>query len=513
VTESGSIALIWNQDDPDPFSEADASPPTSIALGAVSVQSADGGSSGDAAILLAKAPYQGGGTLTLPAQDTFDIDILEATLFNSANDPIIFGRTIPVQLAGIQNTTIDIFVQRTGQFARLPSQLGAVPASPIALAIENQYVFVADGSGKQGATEDAIYDMNVWAPIESPPALPCAPLSIAPLGGTLILILCAPNTATAVGCDGGSSVIACGFDLSSIVLTQTLSDEGFPTGCGYADVAGGSTVLAPNGDSFIVGGTRPAPAVATNCVLRVGQAETTADAGFIPGSLTMGTFLATRQGAAAAWSAPYGLMIAGGNQSTSDPPVEYLGTGATELDSGVLPKSTPLHGYSVGDLAQGVGAAIVGAGNALVVAGGTLPDKSLAGIQIFNLQCAPEDCESEAGSDEGSEAGIEAGADAGDASGDEGDADAGATVLVSLASAQGFTVGASSALFVGASSAANGGVTQAFLVSTSISGTRVTGVTRVPLQLSQLTGTTAVVSPLSSVVVVGGDKTIESFVP
>jgi hypothetical protein len=504
VTEKGSIALIWNLDDPDPFSEPDASSPTTITISAISVQSADGGSSDDAAIPLLESTYQAGGTLTLPSLDGFDIDVMEATLFNSASAPIIFGRTIPVQLAGIQNTTLSIFVQRTGQFARLPSSFSVFPESPLALAIENQYILVADGSGKSDASAAQLYDMNVWAPIEATTALPCAPLSIAPLGGTLIAILCVPDNGGATLTS--SDVIAYGFDLNHIVETQALPT--FPPGCGWGDVAGGATVLAPNGDSFIVGGTRPATILGpTNCVVRVGQAGTTADAGFIPGTQTAGTFSAMRQGAAATWSPTYGLVVAGGNQSSADVPVEYLGATA-DGDAGTLP-APQWPGYAVADLAQGSGAAVVGA-MTLVLAGGTLPDNSVAGVRVFNLMCS-EDCdpEPEAGAESKVDGGSEV--DGGDDAGEEGGADAGMGLSVPLGIARGFTVGASSALFVGATGPGAGGVTQAFLLS--IAGTSVTAVTGVPLQVTTRTATTSIVSPVTSVLVIGGDLTMESFFP
>jgi hypothetical protein len=392
-----------------------------------------------------------------------------------------------VELGGVQNTTLDIFVQRTDQFSRLPSSFTSAPTSPLALSFANQYVMVANGSGKD--TSAVVYDMGAWAPIEGTTTLPCAPLSIAPIGGTLILLICKATDACP-----GSGIVACAFDASGIVLTATQNTENLPSSCGLADVAGGSTVAAPNGESFIVGGTRPSGA--TKCVLKTGQFETAADGGFVSAPLTMGMFDAPRQGAAAVWSSMYGLMIAGGNESSKDAPVEYLGSGTAE-DGGLAP-SSPLPGYAIGDLAQGSGAAIHDADHALVLAGGTLPDKSIAGVRVFDLTCS-EDCDPKVGADAGEDAGIDAGAEAG------------ATGEVSLGSAQGFAVGASSALFVGPSGAGRGGVTEAFLVSTS--GTHVTKVTAVPLRVSSRKGTTAIWSPVGSVVVAGGATTMESFVP
>jgi hypothetical protein len=511
ATENGSVALIWNQGDPDPFTEADAAAPATIVLSAISVQSADGGSSDDAAIALAQSAYQAGGTLTIPAQDGFDVDILQAALFDSAQNEIIFGRTIPVQLGGIQNTTLDIFVQRTGQFARLPQALATTPLSPLAVTLENEYILIADGSGLSNATGDSVYDMNAWAFIQSPIPLPCAPLSIAPLGGSLVLVICAPMTGTVASCSG-DGVTACAFDASGIVTTTAATLGGASSVCGWADLAGGATVLGTNGDAFIVGGTRSSSP--SDCVLEVGQAGTLADGGFVPGLLTVGTFNAKRQGAAAAWSATRGLVIAGGNQSAKDPPVEYLGVGAG-ADGGTF-VSTALSGYVTGDLAQGSGGAIHDADDTLVLAGGTLPDKTVAGVRVFDLKGCSQDCDPEPESDAGTrEGGMDAGADAdedaGVDAGADADEEAGAMASVDLGGAQGFAMTASTALFVGPAGARPGGETRAFLVSTS--GTSVTGVKAVPLQVNSRKGTTAIRSPVASVVVIGGATTMESFVP
>jgi hypothetical protein len=485
VAESGTIDLIYGLDDP--FVEADAAAAASIEISAVTVEGADGGSSEDAAVTLAEAPYQGGGTLSLPGLDINDIDILQATVFDSADAAIISGRSIPVELGGIQNTTLEIFVQRTEQFSRLPSSFSSAPPSPLALSFADQYVLVANGSGKPDATSAVVYDMGAWAPIEGTTTLPCAPLSMTSIGGTLILLFCEATAACP-----GSGIVACVFDASGIVKTQTQSSANLPSNCGLADVSGGSMVAAPDGESFIVGGTRPSGA--TKCVLKIGQFETAADGGFTSAPLTMGTFDAPRQGAAAAWSSTHGLMIAGGNESSKDPPVEYLGLGTAE-DGGLAP-SSPLPGYAIGDLAQGSGAAVHDADHTLVLAGGTLPDKSIAGLRVFNLNCSG-DCAPDGGVDAGDEAG--------------GDAGAGAGAEVSLGSAQGFAVGPSSALFIGPSGVGKSGVTAAFLVSTS--GTRVTSVTAAPLRVSNRKGTTAIWSPVGSIVVAGGATTLESFVP
>jgi hypothetical protein len=483
VTESGTIALIYGPDDP--FTEKDAAAPTSIRITALD---ADGGDSEAAAVTLARSPYRPGATVSLPSRNADETDVLQATFLDSANAAVIFGQTIPVELEAIQNATLDLFVQRTGQFARLPSPFAAAPASPLASVLENHYVLIADGSGRAGATQAALYNMNGWGFVEGVSPLPCAPLSIAPLGGSAILILCAAGTANASGCEG-SGVVACGFDFTGAIATETLTP---PEICGgWSGVAGGATVVTPGGAAFIVGGTRNASSGMgpTRCVLRMAPSDLTPDAGFFGASLTMVSLGSARLGAAAAWSPRYGLVVAGGNPGSTDPSVEY--TGPDVADGAKLPAVVAVPGYS-GDVAQGSGAAVLGSGDTLVVAGGVLPDKSLSSVRVFDLR----------GCDGGCDAGV----------GPEAGADGGLGISVPLVTAQGFAVGPSSALFVGAGSAsAEGGVTQAFLASTSSPGEWI--VTHVPLRVSNRRDTTAIWSPVSSVLVVGGDTTIESFVP
>src|SRR5580692_2736504 len=123
-TQSGTLQLIYGDDDP--FTERDASAPSSISILAAS-EDPDGGGAFDgnwsAPTTLLRSDYPVT-TLNLPQLSTDDVDTFEARLFDSQDASIIFGQTIPVQLGGISGIAdLPIFVQRTGQFARLPSPL------------------------------------------------------------------------------------------------------------------------------------------------------------------------------------------------------------------------------------------------------------------------------------------------------------------------------------------------------------------------------------------------------
>jgi hypothetical protein len=106
--ESGTISVITGGDEPDPFTEppcvdggSDAfcgPAPTSIRISAVTLQSDEGGyvDAGPSTppTVLATAPYDGGAMVALPQISSDDVDILQATAYDSAGTAIIFGETL-----------------------------------------------------------------------------------------------------------------------------------------------------------------------------------------------------------------------------------------------------------------------------------------------------------------------------------------------------------------------------------------------------------------------------------
>ena len=202
------------------------------------------------------------------------------------------GASPPVQLGGLDGSTLSIFVQRTGELARFPAPLSDGREAPLIAPLQGRYIFVAGGD-----TTSQIYDLSVYSAVPTPPKLTRTPKSLA-VAGTLALVVD----------DQGATW----FDLSS----SATSDAAAPQGGSFAEVAGGASVRASDGTIYVVGATR-LTGDASARVLRV-------DPG---GTLSFVTLSAPRLGAAAGWMPGRGLVVAGGNASA--PGAEIVGPGAT----------------------------------------------------------------------------------------------------------------------------------------------------------------------------------------
>jgi hypothetical protein len=535
ANESGTLQLIYGADDP--FDASDGPAPTSILVAAQTDDPdggpiLDGGWSPSEPLVESAYPVS---TLNLPQESTDDVDTFQVTLYDSADAAIIFGNTLPVQLGGISGlTALDIFVQRTGEFARLPSPFLSVPLSPIASVFEGRFVLVADGSGSSGATVAQLYDLLLWGLVENPEGgmgaltLPCPPLSMAPITGTTFMFLIC-NTTDA----NTKDLVAYGIDISGTSPAATVTA---PKGDTWRDLAGGSTVVSPNGDVFIVGATRsphgPVRGPTTEVLRLPTASELVGDGGFADGgpvtvNYSFFNLNFAREGATAVWSAPlYGLVVIGGNSNAGDPGIEYFPSDLAEADGGSPVLSMPLMA-SAYDPTQGAGGTAIGQSQ-ILVAGGTLPDGSVAPVRLFDLAGGSlVDCESsEAGASDGGpteggrgDAGAEGdrrdAGDGGPTEGGEGDAGQSAPVGVPLLTAQGFTQPGAAPMFIGAE---KDDTTHAFLVP--LQGTMMcpSPPLEVPLRVPNRKGTTAILSPLPSVLVIGGDgadggNTMESYIP
>jgi hypothetical protein len=503
-TESGTIGLIEGPGGPqsadDPFTEpacpdggtqADAfcgPAPTTIKITDIVVSTEDGG--GDAAgpvNTLAQEPYgaDGGATLTLPSVSSDDILILQATAFDSMNKPVIFGQTIPVDVGGIDGITLNLFVQRMGQFARMPSPFTIPQMNPLATVFEGRYILVADGANA------VLYDLLLWGLSESADGgspgitLPCVPATMAPIPGTsFMFIVCTEDASTnpAGTCPDagapapGGDLIAWDFDVSGVSCTTPAE---LPSGTNqWRDIAFGSTVTAPNGDTFVVGATRSANSAInqpTTAVLRLSAAEVSdAEAGstnVTPSFINLNT---ARVGATAVWvGGQYGLAVVGGEQSDGTPAgIET----AVDSDGGTSPFAT-LTG-APNNLPENAGVVALSP-TQILIAGGTYKGAPSA-TRLIDFSAGTATMAS----------------------------DAGANTALPLTSAQGFLpAGATSPIFIGPDSDDND-FTHAFLVLPMSPFTS----TEVPFHVSNRTNTTAVLSPLPSVVVIGGDVTMESYI-
>jgi hypothetical protein len=238
------------------------------------------------------------------AQATVDLGDLSTDLVasfrvqarDSGGNVVAWGLTIPWAASDLASATLPIFVQRTGQLARMPGTLPDARTTPLLGVLEGGYVVLAGGDDPTLASQTAIYDLGAWALLASPPVLPRAPLSMAVVG----LQVLAVDGAGASWLDLGSS---------------TSTGATLPPGGQWADVAGGATVVADDGTAYVVGATR-ATGAPTSAVL---VASTN-------GQLSFASLASARLGAAAAWVQGKGLVVAGGSATAAG--VEVLAAGA-----------------------------------------------------------------------------------------------------------------------------------------------------------------------------------------
>ena len=234
--------------------------------------------------------------------------------------------------------------------------------------------------------------------------------------------------------------------------TNDLSGVTLPTGATWADVAGGQSYVAADGTVFVVGGTRQTGGP-TNVVLVISTSQTASFA-----------FLSTaRLGASAAWVNGKGLIVAGGNVSAGGDAgatgagVEYLTEGATT--------GTPVSGYAA-DPTQGGGMDAIDATDVVVVEGSQ--------AMRFNLNSCGSPCGPTPW----------------------------ATLPESLTFAQVFDIDGQNVFVVGEDAT---GASHAVRVSESAS-------TEIPFKIPR-NHARALRLPMGQVAVVGGNATMESFVP
>ncbi len=294
---------------------------------------------GDVSVTASAAP---GGELDFGEIPVDSLLQIEVTGVDAAGAVVVRGRSLSgIYAAGLGSDVIPVFAQRLGAWARPPGELAAARAGAAAASLAERYVVLTGGEASGGGDPAAVdaYDLLAWGG-SSAAALPRAARSIVGRGEALLLV------------DGAGATWV------DFAAGDTL-DASLPTGLGsFADVAGGRTVEAPDGRSFVVGATRAA-VDATAGVLVV-EAD---------GTLKGLELTAARAGAAAAWVEGIGLVVAGGSETA--PGVEVLAEGAAAFATRPFPP----------DPAQGAGAATTGLGEVVlaggVVAGAPAPTRRL----------------------------------------------------------------------------------------------------------------------------------------
>jgi hypothetical protein len=222
-------------------------------------------------------------------QQRTEVGSLSVSGLDETGARVVHGETLLVQWGALENTTLEVFVQRTGELARMPGAPGAFDPL-VAAMVAGRYLFAANG------TSTLVYDLLGLRPLDGP-VLPRPARSLASVG-TAVLVIDEAGATTLDLADGS---------------TYTLEA---PVGGTFAEIAGGARVAAPDGTQYIVGGTRSSGGPSA----RVLVIDTEGKASFA--GLTV-----PREGACATFVQGRGLVVVGGDATGAG--AEVLAPNAT----------------------------------------------------------------------------------------------------------------------------------------------------------------------------------------
>ncbi len=337
----------------DTFTEAPV--PTTLVVSATQLLG-DGGTQ-TSALATASLPTS---SIDLGAIDESATAALTISGLDADGGQVLAGSTLALPFSALPGSTIPIFVQRTGQFARMPGPLSDSRPMPTLGILQGQYLLHGVAGAIRRSRPQASFTILLQlAPLGSPPELPVTPMSVAFDGVVGWLI-------------GAASGVYWDFSVGAASAASTLT---LPTGGGsFAGVAGGATVVDDTGAQYIVGATRTTGA-ASPWVLKIDPNDTTNPL-FPNGNATWLQLSAARLGASAAWAVNQGLVVAGGSDTAVG--VEIVtSAGAESLQ------------YAP-DPSVGAGATALDATH-MLIAGGILAGAD-AGVRVVNLACLPSAC-------------------------------------------------------------------------------------------------------------------------
>lgn len=218
---------------------------------------------------------------------------------------LVAGRSTPI-LAGDRDA-VPVFVQRTGELARMPGPFPTAPSSPMVEVVFGRYLFLAT----PGSTATQVYDFETLAPLSVGPALPVAARSIVAQGANLYVV--------------GDRVMALNVATGDVFTVTAPGDA--------AEVAGAVAVHGDGGAAYLVGATREGD-VATDRGWYLGT----------DGKLSARSLSAPRKNAVAAFVTAKGLFVS----STDAPPELVSADSATPLGY-PAPTARPLAAAALDD--------------------------------------------------------------------------------------------------------------------------------------------------------------------
>jgi hypothetical protein len=281
--------------------------------------------------------------LSLGKRERTEVGALRVTALDGAGKTLLKGESLYLQFGALENASspLEVFLQRTGELARMPRGPGSFEAPLLGITVA-RYLVATSGTGL------FLYDLLLLKPITGLPAFTRPAKSMVTFGTASIIID-----------EQGASTI----DLS----TGDAQDLTAPAGGTFAEIAGGSTVVLPDGSAFVVGGTRSTGG-ASSRVLSITK----------EGAVAFATLATPREGACATWVEGRGLLVVGG--SATGPGAEVLAPGTAQGAGLAYPP----------DAVRGCGASTLDASHVLV-AGGVGSPVDVAGAappRVLDLACA-----------------------------------------------------------------------------------------------------------------------------
>lgn len=281
--------------------------------------------------------------LSLGSRERTEVRALRVTAVDGAGKALLKGESLYLQFGALENASspLEVFLQRAGELARMPRGPGSFDAPLLGVTVA-RYVVATSG------TSLLLYDLLLLKPITGLPAFTRPAKSMVTFG-----------TAALVIDEQGASTV----DLSTGASQELVA----PAGGTFAEIAGGNTVVLPDGSAFVVGGTR-ATGGPSSRVLSITK----------EGAVAFVTLATPREGACAAWVEGRGLLVVGGSA---------IGPGAEVIAPGTVQGAGLAYAP---DAVKGCGASTLDASHVLV-AGGVGSPVDVAGSappRVLDLACA-----------------------------------------------------------------------------------------------------------------------------
>ena len=254
------------------------------------------------------------------------------------------GRSLGLRIGELATDLLPIFTQRLDELSRPPGKLLRSHVDAVAAAVGERYLILAGGSviepdGQSGDPAGATFYDLLSLKAASGGAFSVTPRSL--------LISRDGNAALVLGDDSASWVDFADGRVEEVALPEGLAS--------FADVAGGQIVEGADA-SYVVGPTRSA--APSDRVLVVAADR----------SISVATLTAARQGAAASWVDPVGLVVVAGSATAVG--AEVLSPTAT----GFAPRAFPP------DDTSGAAAVATGTADQLLLIGGQGASASIRAI-------------------------------------------------------------------------------------------------------------------------------------